>query len=162
MGDGSSTGRTADDARAELHTPFRPHAARVMTLGLAVLVLLLTAVLVAALPSIAPEYGPGDQAGIALLGLAITWFCWRQASVSARPDESGLTVRNLVLSRRLAWAEIVSVRFGGGRPWVQLDLADGDTLAVMGIQRADGTRADAEARRLATLVELHSRTARDD
>lgn len=162
MGDGSSTGRTADDARAGLHTPFRPHAARVMTLGLAVLVLLLTAVLVAALPSIAPEYGPGDQAGIALLGLAITWFCWRQASVSARPDESGLTVRNLVLSRRLAWAEIVSVRFGAGRPWVQLDLADGDTLAVMGIQRADGTRADAEARRLATLVELHSRTARDD
>ena len=162
MGDGSSTGTTADDARAGLHTPFRPHAARVMTLGLAVLVLLLTAVLVAALPSIAPEYGPGDQAGIALLGVAVTWFCWRQASVSARPDESGLTVRNLVLSRRLAWAEIVSVRFGAGRPWVQLDLADGDTLAVMGIQRADGARADAEARRLATLVELHSRTARDD
>ncbi len=162
MGDGSSTGRTADDARAELHMPFRPHAARVVTLGLAVLVLLLTAVLVVALPSIAPEYGPGDQAGIALLGLVITWFCWRQASVSARPDESGLTVRNLVLSRRLDWAEIVSVRFGDGRPWVQLDLADGDTLAVMGIQRADGARADAEARRLATLVELHSRTARDD
>jgi hypothetical protein len=162
VGDGSSTGRTADDARAELHAPFRPHAARLMTLGLAVLVLLLTAVLVAALPSITPEYGPGDQAGIALLGLAITWFCWQQASVSARPDESGLTVRNLVRARRLAWAEIVSVRFGGGRPWVQLDLADGDTLAVMGIQRADGARADAEARRLATLVELHSRTARDD
>ena len=123
---------------------------------------LLTAVLVASLPSIASEYGPGDQAGIALLGLAVTWFCWRQASVSARPDETGITVRNLVVSRRIAWAEVVSVRFGGGRPWVQLDLADGDTLAVMGIQRADGARAEAEARRLATLVELHSRTARDD
>ncbi|WP_242448475.1 PH domain-containing protein [Cellulomonas sp. WB94] len=162
MSDESGTGRTPDDARAGLHAPFRPQAARVVTLGLAVLVALLTAALVAALPSIAPEYGPGDQAGIALLGLAITWFCWRQASVSARPDETGLTIRNLVVSRRLAWAEIVSVRFGGGRPWVQLDLADGDTLAVMGIQRADGARADAEARRLATLVELHSRTARDD
>ena len=162
MGDESGTGMTGDAARAALHAPFRPHAARVVTLALAVLVALLTAVLVAALPSIAPEYGPGDLAGIALLGLAITWFCWRQASVSARVDESGLTVRNLMVSRRLAWAEIVSVRFGNGRPWVQLDLADGDTLAVMGIQRADGARADAEARRLATLVELHSRTARDD
>jgi Bacterial PH domain len=162
VGDESGTGMTGDAARAGLHAPFRPHAARVVTLALAVLVALLTAVLVAALPSIAPEYGPGDLAGIALLGLAITWFCWRQASVSARVDESGLTVRNLVVSRRLAWAEIVSVRFGNGRPWVQLDLADGDTLAVMGIQRADGARADAEARRLATLVELHSRTARDD
>lgn len=162
MGDESGAGRTPGDARAALHGPFRPHAARLVTLGLAVLVLLLTAVLVAAVPSIASEYGPGDQAGIALLGLAVTWFCWRQASVSARPDETGITVRNLVVSRRIAWAEIVSVRFGGGRPWVQLDLADGDTLAVMGIQRADGGRAEAEARRLATLVELHSRTARDD
>ena len=162
MGDESGAGRTAGDARAALHGPFRPHAARLVTLGLAVLVLLLTAVLVASLPSIASEYGPGDQAGIALLGLAVTWFCWRQASVSARPDETGLTVRNLVVSRRIAWAEVVSVRFGGGRPWVQLDLADGDTLAVMGIQRADGARAEAEARRLATLVELHSRAARDD
>ena len=123
MGDESGTGMTGDAALAGLHAPFRPHAARVVTLALAVLVALLTAVLVAALPSIAPEYGPGDLAGIALLGLAITWFCWRQASVSARVDESGLTVRNLMVSRRLAWAEIVSVRFGNGRPWVQLDLA---------------------------------------
>lgn len=162
MGDESGTGVTGDGARAALHATFRPHAARIVTLALAVLVALLTAALVAALPSIAPEYGPGDLAGIALLGLAISWFCWRQASVSARVDESGITVRNLMVSRRLAWPEIVSVRFGNGRPWVQLDLADGDTLAVMGIQRADGPRADAEARRLATLVELHSRTARDD
>lgn len=162
MGDDSGAGRTPDAARAALHAPFRPHAARVVTLGLAVVVLLLTAVLVAALPRIASEYGPGDQAGFGALGVAIAWFCWRQASVAARPDESGITVRNLIVTRRLAWAEIVSVRYGGGRPWVQLDLADGDTLAVMGIQRADGSRADAEAGRLATLVELHSRTARDD
>jgi Bacterial PH domain len=160
--DETGPGMTGGAARADLHAPFRPHAARIVTLALGVLVAVLTVVLVAALPRIAPEYGPGDVAGFALLGLAITWFCWRQASVSARVDESGLTVRNLVISRRVAWAEIVSVRFGNGRPWVQLDLADGDTLAVMGIQRADGARADAEARRLATLVELHSRTARDD
>ena len=52
--------------------------------------------------------------------------------------------------------------FGGGEPWVTLDLADGDTLAVMAIQRADGEDAVAEARRLATLVDVHSRTDRDD
>jgi hypothetical protein len=45
---------------------------------------------------------------------------------------------------------------------VQLDLADGDTLAVMGIQRADGAFAESEARRLATLVALHTTTQRDD
>jgi hypothetical protein len=78
------------------------------------------------------------------------------------PDEDGLTVRNLMITTRLTWAEIVSVRFGAGRPWVQLDLADGDTLAVMGIQSADGARAEAEARRLATLVARHTTTSRDD
>ena len=77
-------------------------------------------------------------------------------------DERGLTVRNLVLVRRLEWAEVVDVRFGEGRPWVQLDLADGDTLAVMAIQRADGPAAQREARRLATLVARHTATGRDD
>ena len=70
------------------------------------------------------------------------------------PDGAGLTVRNLLLTRRVEWAEIVSVRFGQGRPWVSLDLADGTTLAVMAIQAADGARAAREARRLATLVEF--------
>ena len=139
-------------------TVFRPRLARLVTLGLAVAVLVLTAVIIVVLPNA----GPLDRAGFALVGMLIAWFCWRQASVQARVDDAGVTVRNLVYTRRLEWAEIVSVRFGEGRPWVQLDLADGDTLAVMGIQRADGAFAIGEARRLATLVAEHTRTNRDD
>jgi hypothetical protein len=37
-------------------------------------------------------------------------------------------------------------------PWVVLDLSDGGTLAVMAVQRADGERGMAEARRLQALV----------
>ena len=151
------------DRIAGLYATFRPRLARVVTLALMVLVLALTAALVLALPSIGPEgQSFGDQLGMGLLGAGIAWFCWRQASVQARVDRDGITVRNLLLTRRLTWAEIVSVRFGQGRPWVQLDLADGDTLAVMGVQRSDGAYADTQARRLATLVALHSRTPRDD
>lgn len=138
--------------------PFRPRLARVVTLAIGALVLVLTAALVVLMPRL----GALDRVGFGAVGLAVAWFCWREASVVARPDDDGLTVRNLVVSRRLAWAEVVSVRFGQGRPWVQLDLADGDTLAVMAIQRADGARADAEARRLATLVARHTATGRDD
>ncbi len=140
------------------HAPFRPRFARLLTLGLVVVVLVLTAALILALPNAEPL----DRAGFALVGLLIAWFCWRQATVRAVPDEDGLTVRNLMITTRLTWPEIVSVRFGSGRPWVQLDLADGDTLAVMGIQRADGDLAEAEARRLATLVALHTTPAQDD
>lgn len=151
------------DRIAELYATFRPRLARLVTLALMVLVLGLTAALVVALPSIGPEGESfGDQLGMGLLGAGIAWFCWRQASVQACVDRDGVTVRNLLLTRRLTWAEIVSVRFGQGRPWVQLDLADGDTLAVMGVQRSDGAYADAQARRFATLVALHSRTPRDD
>ena len=142
----------------ELTAPFRPRFARVVTIALAALVLVSIAAIMLAMTVLST----GDRIGFALVGGLIVWFLWRQASVTARVDDDGLTVRNLVFTRRLEWAEIVSVRFGSGRPWVQLDLSDGDTLAVMGIQRADGAFADAEARRLATLVAMHTTTARDD
>ena len=142
----------------EVYAPFRPRLARAVTLAVGAVALILTVVLILALP----ELGALDKAGFAALALLIAWFCWRQADVQAVPDEDGLTVRNLVVRRRLAWADIVSVRFGQGRPWVQLDLLDGDTLAVMGIQRADGPFATREARRLATLVAQHTATSRDD
>jgi hypothetical protein len=100
--------------------------------------------------------------GILGFGVAAAWVLHRMAAVRADPDPDGLTVRNILWTRRVAWPEIVSVRFGPDRPWVQLDLADGDTLAVMGVQRADGERATAEARRMATLVARHSATPRDD
>lgn len=142
----------------EAPTPFRPRLARAVTLAVGALAVVLTIALLLALP----DLGALDEAGFALLALLIAWFCWRQADVQAVPDDEGLTVRNLVHRRRLAWAEIVSVRFGHGRPWVQLDLADGTTLAVMGIQRSDGALANREARRLATLVARHTATSRDD
>jgi hypothetical protein len=143
---------------APSYRTFRPRAARVVTLTLAVVVLVLTGLLIVFMPTL----NTGDRVGFALVGLLIAGFCWRQATVQARVDDEGVTVRNLVYTRRLEWAEIVSVRFGSGRPWVQLDLSDGDTLAVMGIQRADGAYADAEARRLSTLVAQHTATPRDD
>lgn len=138
--------------------PFRPRLARVVTLAVAVVVLAATALLLVAMPAL----GPLDRAGFVVVGLAAAWFCWREASVVARPDDDWLVVRNLLVTRRLAWAEIVDVRFGEGRPWVQLDLDDGDTIAVMAIQRADGAAANREATRLATIVARHTATGRDD
>ncbi|MCL3862806.1 PH domain-containing protein [Actinotalea sp. K2] len=151
------------DRRAELHRPFRPRAARWVSWVFGVLVVVVLGSIVVVLPSEGPvAASPLDRAGIAAFAALVVWFLGRQAGVRADPDEDGLTVRNLVVRRRLDWGQVVSVRFGQGRPWVQLDLDDGDTLAVMAIQRADGLLAAAEAQRLATLVALHSTTDRDD
>lgn len=104
-----------------------------------------------------PGVGALDRVGFAAVGLGIAGLLYRQATVAAVPTADGLRVRNLFLTRQLAWPEIVNVRLGDD-PWVRLDLADGDTLSVMGIQRSDGPqRVHAEASRLADLVAAHSR-----
>lgn len=89
------------------------------------------------------------------LGLLIAAMLTRWAFVKAVPSEHGIVVRNLFLSRDVAWDEIVQVQFGGGKPWAVLDLTDTEQLGVMAIARSDGPRADAEAQRLATLVARH-------
>ena len=136
------------------YAPFRPRLARVVTLVIGALIAVSTVTLVLLLPQFYTRNVVLDLVGIGLVGVFGVWFCWRQATVVAVPDETGLFVRNLIYSRRLEWAEIVLVRFGE-RPWAQLDLADGDSLAVMGIQRADCELARREAARLAALVQAH-------
>ena len=61
-------------------------------------------------------------------------------------------MRNLLTTRTVEWSQVVSVQFAGADPWVTLDLADTEALAVMAIQRADGARGRQDAARLAALV----------
>ncbi len=137
---------------------FAPRRTRGVALGLGAGVTLLLVLLALFVPG---RYEWWDRAGFVVVAVLIDLFLWRQATVRAVPSERGLHVRNLVVRRDLEWSQVVSVRFGE-RPWPQLDLDDGDTLAVMGIQRSDGERAQAEARRLAGLVARYSAADRDD
>lgn len=88
-------------------------------------------------------------------GLAVMWFCHREGSVRAVATPEGLEVRNLFATRQLDWAEIVGISFPTGDPWAHLDLADGDTLGVMALQRSDGPRGMAGARTLAGWIRDH-------
>lgn len=146
---------------AELYAPIRPRAARWVSWALLAATVVATVGLIVVMYAGDLGMTPGDTVGTLAVGSLIAWFCYRQATVAALPDTSGLTVRNLIVVRRLAWAEIITVRYGDGRSWAQLDLSDGDTLAVMGIQRADGDFAQGEARRLATLVAIHEARRHD-
>jgi len=98
---------------------------------------------------------PGSRASFVGFAVFAAVVLWRLGGVHATPSEAGLLVRNVVYVRRLSWPEVVGVRFSANDPWVRLDLADGGTIAVMGIQRADGERAMADARRLQALVTRH-------
>ena len=63
-----------------------------------------------------------------------------------------LVVVNGYRRHEYAWPQIVAARLPPGAPWVTLDLADGETASVMGIQGSDGDRARAALRELKALV----------
>ncbi|MGW3497274.1 PH domain-containing protein [Streptomyces sp. NPDC001020] len=72
-------------------------------------------------------------------------------------DETGVTVVNFASSRRLDWAEIVQVNLRPGDPWVFLNLSDGTSLPVLGIQPGIAKqRAIEDARTLRALAEARS------
>ena len=139
-----------------LYAPFRPRMTRVAGAGIGGLLAVSGIVLWLTSPG-APGagYDALNTAGlVVLLGLALT-LVWRHATVHALVTPEGIRVRNLVHTTVLAWDQIEGVRFGSGQPWVSLDLTDGNELAVMAVQSADGPFATQEARRLATLVSAH-------
>ena len=105
-------------------------------------------------PAEGGSFAAGDRIMMVALGLAIAAFLWRYTAIKAVPDEDGIAVRNLILSRRVEWDEVEAVRFHGGAAWPVLALHDGDEVAVMAVQKADGGSASSEATRLASILGL--------
>lgn len=78
-------------------------------------------------------------------------------------DDSGVTVVNLTRTRRLEWAEILRVNLRPGDPWVFLDLSDGTSLPVLGIQPGIAkAHAISDARALRALAETRGTRPDDD
>ncbi len=134
-----------------LDAPFRPRRGRVVPLAVAAVFVAICVVVALAMGALG-TWTVGDQLALVALGLAVGGFLARYAAIHATPGPDGLTVRNLMLTRTVAWDEIVDVRFVDGDPWVSLELDDTDVLAVMAVQRVDGEAGREEARRLAALV----------
>ena len=152
----SAVGRGQSDPYAV----FRPRRGRRVALTMAVLSLLIFTGVALSLPLVDPLNGGWsvlDRLLLALCGVAVAALLWRFASIRAVPSTQGLVIRNLIITRKIEWAQIVRVQFGGGAPWVSVDLDDTDIVAVMAIQKADAAFGRAEAARLSALVQVHSR-----
>ena len=142
------------DSGASALAPFRPRRGRTVALVVAWLSLVVFGVIAVVMPAqVDGRWGLGDRLMFFGLGVAVAVIAWRYASIVAVPSRSGIVVRNLMLTRTLTWPEVVGIQFGGGEPWVTLDLDDGDSVAVMAIQKADGPVAGREASRLAALIQ---------
>jgi hypothetical protein len=136
------------------YAPFVPRRGRQVALGFGVASLLLFGVLALVVPSTGlPGWSALDSWLLFGFGVLVAAAMWRFAALRAIPSPGGLVVRNVLLTRTVAWGQITRVRFAGGDPWVVLDLSDGEQLAVMAVQKSDGGFARAESRRLAALVQ---------
>ncbi|WP_327292138.1 PH domain-containing protein [Streptomyces sp. NBC_01198] len=151
---------TAGDDRAlaavaQLPVTFRPLVTRVVLLTMGTLLLGTLSTLAVVMPHEgASPWSSGDRITVVVVGVLSLALLTLLSRPKAVADAGGLTVVNLTVKRRLAWAEVLAVRLRAGDAWVHLDLADGTTLAVMGIQPGIARRqAVSDARRLRALVE---------
>ncbi|WP_131102313.1 PH domain-containing protein [Streptomonospora litoralis] len=111
---------------------------RIVGYALAALVLATMVLLAIVLP---PDWRLSDRFGLVFLGLVGVGVLHLLARPCLRATEDRVTVVNSIRTHVLEWPEIVDARMPVGEPWPTIDLADGSTLAVMGIQSNDGAMA---------------------
>ncbi|WP_141013394.1 PH domain-containing protein [Nocardioides sambongensis] len=91
---------------------------------------------------------------IAIVGVGVA-LLYAMARSRVTVTEDGITLVNGYRRRDFAWAEIEKVRMPLGAPWPNLDLADGRTIPMLGIQGSDGGRAKTAVREVKALVAAH-------
>lgn len=151
------------DLKSDPYAVFRPRVGRFVAIGAAVATVVVFVTLALWIPGGGVTgYTWLDRITIGAFGVGVAVFLLRYAQIKAVPSKKGLVVRNLFITRELEWSQVMGVQFGGGVPWLTLDLTDTEQLAVMAVQRADGAMAEEEAARMAALVEAHSFSATDN
>lgn len=144
------------------HT-WRPHGVRVAASVLgAMLVALVVVVWIAWGEETRAAFTWGQRAtliGLGLLGF-VAWHALVRTRVSA--DATGLTVVNGYRRRQFEWSQVVAVNLRRGAPWAGLDLSDGTSISMVGIQGSDGQRAVRAVQELRALVAANTRTEKND
>jgi hypothetical protein len=153
---------SADDAGAAPETPalparFRPLGVRLAGWFFAVALLVVGAVVWVTIPQVTRDAFTLPQrvtvVGFYLVGVAL---CHAMGRCRVDADADGVLVVNGYRARRLSWPQVVAVRLPPGNPWATLDLADGTSLAAMGIQGSDGRLARRQVQQLRGLIDAHA------
>jgi hypothetical protein len=95
-----------------------------------------------------------DQIAMICVGILLAAATLLFAMPRVRADSDGIEVRNVLLSRRFAWSEVLSVTFPDGASWARLELPEDEYYPVMAVQAVDRERAVEAVR---ALRRLHKR-----
>ena len=155
---GGDDGDGAGAPTPALPVVWRPHRTRRIIHMVAAALAGSMTVIAAALPSDGGESWPlSARIAVACIGFAGAVCLLVLARPKAVGDAGGLTVVNMLRTHRLEWAQIVAVNLRPGDAWVLLDLDDGTTLSVMGIQPTNSiTAARTAVAELRALVDYYS------
>jgi len=152
-------------AASELRLPhtFRPFGVRMAVFVFGALLVLVTAVIWLTFPDeIRDKFTTFQRGTVIVLGLGFLAIGWGLARCRIEARRDGLKVVNGYRARRFEWSEVVAVTMKPGSPWAVLDLSDGTAAVALGIQASDGARARRQVLELRRMVEVLTRTDRDD
>ncbi|MFD7557779.1 MULTISPECIES: PH domain-containing protein [unclassified Streptomyces] len=141
-----------------LPVTFRPNRTRAVLLSVG-LVMFTT---ISAIAVLLEKLGPGERISFVFTAALLSSVLLLLSRPKVVADEAGVTVVNLTTKRRLEWAQILRVNLRPGDPWVFLDLSDGTSLPVLGIQPGVAkAKAIGDARALRALAETHGTGTND-
>lgn len=93
-----------------------------------------------------------ERGTLIFVGLLLfaTYHALTRSRVSA--TTSTLTVVNGYRSHRYEWSQVFDISLRRGAPWATLDLSDGTTISVLGVQGSDGPRAHRAIREIRAAI----------
>jgi hypothetical protein len=131
----------------------RPRRALIMCSVLAVALLAVFVVVAVLLRNgdTGVRFQRSDQAAMVGIGILLAAGVMLFAIARVRADAEGIEVRNVLMTRRFAWTDVLSVSFPDGASWARLELPDDEYHAVMAVQAVDRDRAVEAVRALRKL-----------
>lgn len=144
----------SDPRSSALPRTWRPFGTRIAgTVAGGGLVAVCVGVAIAFGPELRAEFTTFQRLTLLVLGgmLVAVWYALVRCRITA--TEEGLTVINGYRRLHYAWAQVVAIRLPQGAPWARLDLSDGTSAPVLGIQGSDGPRARAHVAEVRALID---------
>ena len=140
------------------HT-WRPFGARIAAgvLG-GMLLALLVAVWIGLDAEVRGQFTTFERITLVLLGLLFFGVYYALVRSRVRATEAGLTVVNGYRKRTYEWSQVIAVSLRRGAPWGTLDLSDGTTISLIGVQGSDGHRARRAVREIRAAIAANTPT----
>jgi len=145
---------TANPNRDTWDAQLRPHLTPYVAYAVAV-VLVVAHVVIGLLLKIGSTgviFQTSDQIAMVVLGVVLAGLVLLFARPRLRVGPAGLSVRNVLSDRLVAWDDVVGVSFPVGARWARIDLPDDEYVPLMAIQSVDKDRAVAAMDTVRSLV----------